>query len=60
VTSGLRLGTPAVTTRGLKEQDMATVADLIDRAMSAKDDAGALAKIKAEVAEFCERFPMPH
>jgi glycine hydroxymethyltransferase len=60
VTSGLRLGTPAVTTRGLKEQDMATVADLIDRAMSAKDDAAALAKIKGEVAAFCERFPMPH
>ena len=60
VTSGLRLGTPAVTTRGLKENDMETVCDFIDRALHAKDDATALSKIKAEVAEFCKRFPMPH
>lgn len=60
VTSGLRLGTPAVTTRGLKEGDLVTVADFIDRALLAKDDAGALAKIRNEVAEFCKRFPMPH
>src|SRR4051794_17149510 len=60
VTSGLRLGTPAVTTRGLKEGDMATVASFIDRAIAAKDDAGALAKVRGEVAEFCTRFPMPH
>src|SRR5258706_10090054 len=60
VTSGLRLGTPAITTRGLKENDMETVCDFIDRGLHAKDDSGALAKIKAEVAEFCKRFPMPH
>src|SRR4051794_34269473 len=60
VTSGIRLGTPAVTTRGLKEGDMATVASFIDRAIAAKDDAGALAKVRGEVAEFCTRFPMPH
>jgi glycine hydroxymethyltransferase len=60
VTSGLRLGTPAVTTRGLKEADLVTVADFIDRALHAKDDAAMLAKIRNEVAEFCKRFPMPH
>lgn len=60
VTSGLRLGTPAVTTRGLKESDCEAVADYIDRALLAKDDSAALAKIKAEVAAFCGRFPMPH
>jgi glycine hydroxymethyltransferase len=60
VTSGLRLGTPAVTTRGLKENDLETVADFIDRALMSKDDANALAKIKQEVADFCRRFPMPH
>jgi glycine hydroxymethyltransferase len=60
VTSGLRLGTPAVTTRGLKEADLVTVADFIDRALHAKDDAGTLAKIRNEVAEFCKRFPTPH
>src|SRR6185503_5017025 len=60
ITSGLRLGTPAVTTRGLKETDLETVADFIDRALMSKDDATALAKIKQEVADFCRRFPMPH
>src|SRR5437762_13608011 len=60
VTSGLRLGTPAVTTRGLKEQDMETVADFLDRALQNKDDSAGLAKIRGEVAEFCKRFPMPH
>jgi glycine hydroxymethyltransferase len=60
VTSGLRLGTPAVTTRGLKEQDLATVAGFIDRAVTAKDDPQGLARIRAEVAEFCKKFPMPH
>src|SRR5947209_8780373 len=48
VTSGIRLGTPALTTRGLKEADMATVAGFIDRAMMAKDDATQLAKIRGE------------
>jgi glycine hydroxymethyltransferase len=60
VTSGARLGTPALTTRGLKEADMAIVAAFIDRAVDLKDDAAALAKIRAEVAEFAKRFPMPH
>jgi glycine hydroxymethyltransferase len=60
VTSGIRLGTPALTTRGLKEQDMLTVATFIDRAVTAKDDPATLAKIRAEVAEFAKRFPMPH
>src|SRR5436190_9984185 len=60
VTSGLRLGTPAVTTRGLKENDMEMVAEFIDRGLHAKDDGGQLAKIKGEVAEFCKGFAMPH
>ncbi len=60
LTSGIRLGTPALTTRGLTEPDMATVASFIDRALLGKDDAAALAKIRQEVATFCQRFPMPH
>src|SRR3954453_13495982 len=60
VTSGLRLGTPALTTRGLKEQEMTTVAAFIDRAIHAKDDATALAKIREEVRQFTKTFPMPH
>lgn len=59
-TSGVRLGTPAVTTRGLKEKDLVAVAGFIDRAVDAKDDIGKLGKIKGEVAEFCKQFPMPH
>jgi glycine hydroxymethyltransferase len=58
--SGVRLGTPAITTRGLKEADMTAVADFLDRAIAAKDDAGLLAKIRGEVAEYCKKFPMPH
>ncbi|MGA3065473.1 MAG: serine hydroxymethyltransferase [Tepidisphaeraceae bacterium] len=60
VTSGLRLGTPALTTRGLKENDITHVADFLDRAILAKDDPNKLAAIRAEVAEFCKKFPMPH
>ena len=60
VTSGVRLGTPALTTRGLKEADMIAVAAFIDRAVDAKDDASTLAKIRGEVADFASRFPMPH
>jgi glycine hydroxymethyltransferase len=60
VTSGLRLGTPALTTRGLKENDIAKVADFLDRAILAKDDPATLAAIRGEVAEFCKAFPLPH
>src|SRR5687767_3020734 len=60
VTSGLRLGTPALTTRGLKEQDMTQVADFIDRALLGKDDPSTLKKIRDEVASFAAKFPMPH
>ena len=60
VTSGIRLGTPAVTTRGLTEAEMPAVASFIDRAIGAKDDAEGLAEVRREVAALCERFPMPH
>jgi glycine hydroxymethyltransferase len=60
LTSGIRLGTPATTTRGLKEADYATVADFIDRALLGKDDAAKLSAVRAEVAAFCKKFPMPH
>ena len=59
-TSGIRLGTPATTTRGLKEADYAQVADFIDRAILAKDEEGKLKQIRQEVADFCRKFPMPH
>ncbi len=58
VTSGVRIGTPATTTRGLKEAEMVQVAGWIDRALNAIDDEQALAKIRSEVKELCLRFPL--
>jgi glycine hydroxymethyltransferase len=59
-TSGIRLGTPAVTTRGLKEPEMETIADFLNRAVLARHDDAKLAVIRDEVAALCKRFPMPH
>ncbi|MBE6405762.1 MAG: serine hydroxymethyltransferase [Lentisphaerae bacterium] len=59
VTSGVRVGTPAVTTRGMKEAEMVRIADFINRAVENKDDDAALAAIAKEVAEFTKAFPMP-
>ena len=59
-TSGIRLGTPALTTRGFAESDMVIVAGFIDRALLGKDDGAALSLIREEVASMCARFPMPH
>lgn len=56
---GIRIGTPAVTTRGMKEAEMVQIANWIDRALTSKDDAAVLAQIKAEVAQINERFPVP-
>jgi glycine hydroxymethyltransferase len=60
VTSGLRLGTPALTSRGLKEAEMVKVADWLDRVMGSKGDAAETAKVRAEIRAFCADFPMPH
>ncbi|MBT8441679.1 MAG: serine hydroxymethyltransferase [Gammaproteobacteria bacterium] len=57
--SGLRLGTPAVTTRGMNEQDMVRIAGWIDRVLDVAADTDALARIRAEVREFCSGFPAP-
>ena len=58
VTSGIRIGTPAVTTRGLGTEDMKAVASLIDRALSAPEDAASLEKVRADVAQLTSRFPL--
>lgn len=58
VASGIRLGTPAVTTRGMKEPQMKAVADFIKRVYDNYDNEEALAEIKAEVSNFCSDFPL--
>jgi glycine hydroxymethyltransferase len=58
VASGIRLGTPAVTTRGMGEAEMDLIAEFITRAMAAPEDAGALAMVKAEVEQLCRKFPL--
>ncbi len=57
VTSGVRIGTPSVTTQGMKEPEMAQIAALIARALRHRTDAAELAAVKADVAELCGRFP---
>jgi glycine hydroxymethyltransferase len=57
--SGLRLGTPSVTSRGMKESDMSLIAAWIDRVLDASDDDAVIAAVRAEVREFCSQFPAP-
>ncbi|HVY67944.1 MAG TPA: serine hydroxymethyltransferase [Patescibacteria group bacterium] len=57
--SGIRLGTPAVTTRGAKEADMEIVAELMDQALAYRSDEARLQQIKQQVKEFALKFPVP-
>ena len=59
VTSGIRIGTPAVTTRGMKTKDMVNISDFINRAISVQDDEAALKAIAQEVKAMMQNFPMP-
>ena len=56
---GIRVGTPAVTTRGMKEEEMLEVADLIAEALSNRNDTDALARVRGKVRELTRRFPVP-
>jgi glycine hydroxymethyltransferase len=61
ITSGIRIGTPAVTTRGMKEAEMALIGDLIARALGHVNDENILSEVAAEVAALCRKFPVyPH
>jgi glycine hydroxymethyltransferase len=57
--SGIRFGTPAITTRGMKEVDMDAISDFMLRAVKAKGDDAALATLRNEVTTFCRKFPVP-
>jgi glycine hydroxymethyltransferase len=58
VTSGIRVGVPAITTRGMKESHMRTVVDMIDKALMNAEDEAVLAALKGEVNSFMKQFPL--
>jgi len=58
ITSGIRVGTPAVTTRGMKEPEMARIAELIDRVLSRPGDGAAEATVRTQVQELTSQFPL--
>ena len=58
VASGIRVGTPAATTRGMREPEMDLIAGLVARALASTDDDAALGTIKREVEKLCEEFPL--
>jgi glycine hydroxymethyltransferase len=58
-TGGIRIGSPAMTTRGLLEEDMMQVADFIHAALESRADEAGLAKLRNQVTAFTSRFPLP-
>jgi glycine hydroxymethyltransferase len=57
--SGLRLGTPAVTSRGMREAEMRTIAEWVDRVVTDHENDEVINAVRGEVAELCEKFPAP-
>jgi len=58
VTSGIRVGTPAVTTRGMREPEMQRIVELINDALAGREDEAAKAKVREAVRELTARFPL--
>ena len=55
---GIRVGTPAVTTRGMKEEEMLEISDLIAEALEKRSDADGLERVRGKVLELTRRFPL--
>jgi len=60
ITSGIRIGTPAVTTRGMKEKEMVIIADAIDTTLKNMNDADRIKEVKRDVLELCNQFQIPY
>jgi glycine hydroxymethyltransferase len=61
ITSGIRLGTPAVTTRGMKEEEMGLIGNLIAKALNHSGNENVMGEVANEVAALCRKFPVyPH
>jgi glycine hydroxymethyltransferase len=58
VASGIRIGTPAITSRGMREPEMDRIAEFIARVLASPDDEAALGRVKAEVEGLCRKFPL--
>lgn len=58
ITSGLRIGTPAVTSRGMKDEQMRDIAGLIDRILQSRGDSGTVKEVRARVSELCQEFSL--
>ncbi len=58
ITSGIRVGTPALTTRGMKEQEMVAIADFMHQVLSAPGDTDLQAKLQVQVRDFCSQYPL--
>ena len=58
ITSGVRIGTPAVTTRGMREGEMAQIGDFLARVLNDHENAELLATVRDEVADLCREFPL--
>ena len=56
---GIRLGTPAVTTRGMKEEEMLEIADLLAAALAGREDERVIAEVRQQVQQLTRRFPLP-
>ncbi|TET35534.1 serine hydroxymethyltransferase [Candidatus Dependentiae bacterium] len=59
ITSGIRLGTTAISSRGMREQEMTIIAKLIDEVLSNPDDKNKLKAVRSEIKELCTQFPIP-